>query len=66
MVLAVILLGPSRIAEVAAALQPVDIAGETNRTIYEAILRLRSAERPIDITLVIKQPVRGVPPGAEF
>ena len=52
-VLACVLLDPGRIAEVAAALEPVDIAGETNRTIYEAMLRLHSSGKPVDVTLVV-------------
>ena len=36
-VLAVLLLDPGRIAEVAAVLEPVDFAGEANRTIYAAM-----------------------------
>ena len=52
-VLAVLLLDPGRIAEVAAALEPADFADEVNRTIYAAMLRLHSAGKPIDITLVV-------------
>ena len=36
-----------------AALEPVDFAGEANRTIYEAMLRLHSAGKPIDVTLLV-------------
>ena len=52
-VLAVLLLDPGRIAEVAAALEPADFMGEANRTIYAAMLRLHSAGKPIDVTLVV-------------
>ena len=52
-VLAVLLLDPGRIAEVAAALEPADFGDEVNRTIYAAMLRLHSAGKPIDITLVV-------------
>ena len=51
-VLALLLLDPSRIAEVPAALEPADFGNEVNRTIYAAMLRLQSAGKPIDITLV--------------
>ena len=51
--LAVLLLDPGRIAEVAAALEPADFGDEGNRTIYAAMLRLHSAGKPIDVTLVV-------------
>ena len=37
----------------AASLEPADFADEANRTIYAAMLRLHSAAKPIDITLVV-------------
>ena len=46
-------LDPGRIAEVAAALEPADFADEANRTIYEAMLRLHSAGKPIDVALLV-------------
>ena len=52
-VLAVLLLDPGRIAEVGRALEPADFAGEANHIIYEAMLRLHSAGKPIDVTLVV-------------
>ena len=52
-VLAVLLLDPGRIAEVAAALEPADFADEANRTIYAAMLRLHSAGKPINVTLLV-------------
>ena len=47
------LLDPARITEVAASLEPVDFAGETNRIIFGAMLRLHSAGKPVDVTLVV-------------
>jgi replicative DNA helicase len=44
---------PARITDVAAALEGADFAGEANRIIYEAMLRLHSAGKPIDVTLVV-------------
>ena len=52
-VLACVLLDPARITEVAASLEPADFAGEANRTIYEAMLRLHSAGKPVDATLLV-------------
>jgi DnaB-like helicase N terminal domain len=52
-VVACVLLDPGRIAEVAAALEPADFAGEANRTIYETMLRLHSAGNPVDATLLV-------------
>ena len=52
-VLACVLLDPGRIAEVAASLEPADFRDKVNRTIYEAMLRLHSAGKPIDITLLV-------------
>ena len=52
-ILACVLLDPRRIAEVAAALEPVDFGGEASHTIYAAMLRLHSAGRPIDVTLLV-------------
>jgi replicative DNA helicase len=52
-VLAGLLLDPGRIAEVAAALKPVDFADKVNRTVYRAMLRLHSAGKPIAVTLVV-------------
>jgi replicative DNA helicase len=52
-VLACVLLDPVRIAEVAAALELGDFASETNRTIYDAMLRLHAAAIPIDVTLLV-------------
>ena len=52
-VLACVLLDPGRIAEVTATLEPADFAGEVNHIIYEAMLRLHSAGKPIDVTLVV-------------
>ena len=52
-VLVCVLLDPGRIAEVTAALEPADFKDEANRTIYEAMLRLHSAGKPIDVTLVV-------------
>ncbi len=54
-VLAVLLLDPGRITEVAASLEPVDFAAEVNRIIYMAMLRLHSAGKPIDVTLVVSE-----------
>ena len=51
--LACVLLDPRRIAEVTAALEPGDFAGEANRTTYAAMLRLHSAGKPVDVTLVV-------------
>ena len=34
-------------------LEPADFAGEANRTIYEAMLRLHSAGKPVDVTLLV-------------
>ena len=48
-----LLLDPGRIAEVAATLVPADFGDEVNRTIYTAMLRLQSAGKPIDITLLV-------------
>ena len=48
-----VLLDPARITEVAAALEPADFAGEANHIIYEAILRLHSAGKPINVALVV-------------
>ena len=33
--------------------EPADFAGEANRTIYEAMLRLHSAGKPVDVTLLV-------------
>jgi replicative DNA helicase len=52
-VLAVLLLDPGRIAEVAAALEPAEFWGEVNRCIYAAMLPLHSAGKPIDVTLLV-------------
>ncbi len=52
-VLACVLLDPGRIAAVSAALEPVDFTDEANRTIYEAMLRLHSAGKSIDATLLV-------------
>ena len=52
-VLAVQLLDPGRIAEVAAALKPGGFADKVNRAIYGAMLRLHSAGKPIESTLVV-------------
>ena len=46
---------PSRIADVAAALEPADFEDEANRIIYRAMLRLHSAGKPIDVTLVVSE-----------
>jgi replicative DNA helicase len=51
--LAVLLLDPGRIADVAATLEPADFEDQVNRTIYAAMLRLHSAGKPIDVTLVV-------------
>jgi replicative DNA helicase len=40
-VLAVVLLEPRQISDVAAALEPADFADEAHRTIYAAMLRLQ-------------------------
>ena len=37
----------------AAVLEPADFGNEVNRTIYAAMLRLQSASKPMDITLVV-------------
>ena len=42
-----------QIGELAAALEPGDFAGEANSIIYEAMLQLHSAGKPIDVTLVV-------------
>jgi hypothetical protein len=52
-VLAVVLLEPGRIADVAAALEPADCGNEVNRTIYTAMLRLHFSGKSIDDTLVV-------------
>ena len=52
-VLAMLLLDPGRIAEVAAVLKPADFGDRVNRTIYAAILRLHAAGKPIDVTLLV-------------
>jgi replicative DNA helicase len=52
-VLACVLLDPDRIADVTAALEPADFWDQVNRTIYAAMLRLHSAGKPIDVTLVV-------------
>ena len=41
------------LADVVAALEPVDFADAINRTIYEAMLRLHSAGKPINVALVV-------------
>jgi replicative DNA helicase len=48
-----LLLAPVSIAEVAAALESADFVDPINRIIYSAMLRLHSAGKPIDITLVV-------------
>jgi len=53
LLLAVLLLHLGRIAEVAAVLEPADFADKVNRSIYAAMLRLHSAGKPIDITLLV-------------
>ena len=52
-VLAVLLLDPGRIAQVAAALEPADFGNQVNRAIYKAMLHLHSAGNPIDVTLLV-------------
>ncbi|MCC7085292.1 MAG: hypothetical protein IT427_09825 [Pirellulales bacterium] len=52
-VLGVILLAPERIADVAAALSPADLADDALRTVYGAMLRLHRREIPPDATMVI-------------
>jgi replicative DNA helicase len=52
-VLAVLPLDPGRIVAVAAVLEPADFGREVNRAIYAAMLRLYSACKPIDVTLVV-------------
>jgi replicative DNA helicase len=52
-VLSCVLLDPGRVADVAAALVPADFGDEVNRTIYTSMLRLHSAGKPIDVTLVV-------------
>ena len=56
-----VLLDPGCIAEVAASLEPADFAGEANRTIYEAMLRLHSAGKPVDVTLLGRRASRSRP-----
>ena len=52
-ILACVLLDPRRITEVTAALEPADSGDEVNRAIYETMLRLHSAGKPIDVTLLV-------------
>jgi replicative DNA helicase len=52
-VLACVLLDPGRTAEAAMALEPADFADEANRTIYEAMLRLHSAGKPVNVALLV-------------
>jgi replicative DNA helicase len=52
-VLACVLVHPGRFAEVAAALKPEHFDAEANRTIFDAMLRLHSAGKPIDATLLV-------------
>jgi replicative DNA helicase len=42
-----------QISELAAALEPADFGDEVSCTIYGAMLRLHSAGKPVDITLVV-------------
>ena len=46
------LLEPPRISEVTAGLEPVDFTDQSNRTIFEAMLRLQERGLPPDATLV--------------
>ena len=52
-VLAVLLLDPSRIPEMAEVLVPADFGDNVSRNIYAAMLRLHSAGKPIDIALLV-------------
>ena len=52
-VLALVLLEPRRISDVAAVLEPADFMHQTHRTIFEAMLRLWRRGLPADATIVI-------------
>ena len=52
-VLAVVLLEPRQLAEVTAVLTPADFADQTNRAIYQAMLRLQRRGLPPDPTKVV-------------
>lgn len=52
-VLACLLLAPERFNSVAALLEPTDFTDQANRTIFHAMVRLRAAGKPIDITLLV-------------
>ena len=54
-VLAVLLLDPGRIADVAAAREPADFVGEASPTIYEAMLHLHSAGKPVNVTQLVSE-----------
>ena len=52
-VLAVVLLDPSRIRDVTAALTPADFADDANRTVFAAMLRLQRRGLPPDATRLV-------------
>jgi hypothetical protein len=60
--LAVVMLDPGRIAEAAEPLELADFGAHVNRMIYAAMVRLHSAGKPIDITLVVGDMTLGISP----
>ena len=51
--LAVVLLEPRRLSDVVALLTPTDFADRSNRTIFEAMLRLQDRGMKSDATIVV-------------